>query len=196
MKDSDVPADGHTHTTPPVSRRKHGRSSPYRMSSVIKLEYNTSHPIYAKVQDLILKYLLMWVLPSSGNLRGGVTPEGVSSSPVATPTSSRRSGFLINGAELMREMWFTNRDNVSLLLEICRVGFTTPLSQAPTLRKLIDLYFHWEQVRTVCSVRACYALQVVKGHVLKHCTVYLDSVFHKMSFKSLSLPLVDVHINI
>ena len=146
LKDCDEPDRGHTHTTPPVTRRKHGRTSPYRMSSVIKLEYNTSHPIYAKVQDLILKYVLMWVLPS-GNQRGGVAVEGVSSSPASTPTSSRRSGFPVNSVELMREMWFTNRDNVSLLLEICRVGFRTPLSQAPTLRKLIDLYFHWKQVR-------------------------------------------------
>ena len=146
LKDSDEPDSDHTHTTPPVSRRKHGRTSPYRMSSVIKLEYNTSHPIYGKVQDLILKYVLMWALPS-GSQRGGVALEGVSSSPASTPTFSRRSGLSVNSAELMREMWFTNRDNVSLLLEICRVGFRTPLSQAPTLRKLSDLYFHWEQVR-------------------------------------------------
>lgn len=46
----------------------------------------------------------------------------------------------------MREMWFTNRDNVNLLLEICRVGFQTPLSEATILKKLIELYFHWEQV--------------------------------------------------
>ena len=130
------------------SKYKRKRSSPYRMSSVIKLEYDTSNPIYNKVRDLILKYILMWVLPSSGTQRGGVTGEGVSGSPAPSPLLPRRSMLIPSGVELMKEMWFTNRDNVSLLLEICRLGVETPLSQAPTLRKLLDLYNHWEQVGT------------------------------------------------
>ncbi len=61
----------------------------------------------------------------------------------------------------MREMWFTNRDNVNLLLEICRVGFQTPLSEATTLKKLIELYFHWEQV-SVCVWWFAVSSNVVK----------------------------------
>ncbi len=124
-----------------ASHRKHGRSSPYRMSSVIKLEYNTSHPIYAKIQDLILRCIIKWVLPSSGG--GNLTLE---SSPSSSPLFPRRITFPLSGVKLMREMWFTNRDNVNLLLEICRVGFQTPLSEATILKKLTELYFHWEQV--------------------------------------------------
>ncbi len=153
-------------STPPLSgasRRKHGRSSPYRMSSVIKLEYNTSHPIYAKIQDLFLRYILRWVLPSSGGGKSSLTLE---SSPSSSPLFPRRITFPLTGVELMREMWFTNRDNVNLLLEICRVGFQTPLSEATILKKLIELYFHWEQVsphfcRMFCT--DCYVCTCVNS---------------------------------
>ena len=129
------------------------------MSSVIKLEYNTSHPIYAKIQNLILHSILKWVLPSNGGQRSSTTLE---SSPSSSPLFPRRISFPLTGVELMREMWFTNRDNVNLLLEICRVGFQTPLSEATTLKKLIELYFHWEQV-SVCVWWFAVSTNVVKA---------------------------------
>lgn len=124
----------------------HSRSSFYRMSSVIKLEYNTSNPLYTKVKELVVKYLLMWILPSSSSQRGSGNGDSVLGSPAPSPVIPRYNMFIPCGTELMKEMWFTNRDNVSLLLEICRVGLSTPFSHAPTLRKLLDLYFHWMQV--------------------------------------------------
>ena len=48
-------------TTPPQLRKK--RVSPYRMSSVIKLEYDLSNPVYPLVKHLILKYILGWIKP-------------------------------------------------------------------------------------------------------------------------------------
>ena len=117
----------------------------FRLSAVIKLDYDLSDPIYAVIKDLILKYVLMWVLPSNSQQRGG----GISGSPAPSPLLPRRPKFIPSGVELMRDMWFTSRDNVSMLLEICRQGFQTPLLQTYTLRKLVELYFHWEQVKVV-----------------------------------------------
>lgn len=115
----------------------------FRLSSVIKLDYDLSDPIYTRIKDLILKHVLMWVLPSNIQQRGG----GISGSPAPSPLLPRRPKFVPSGIELIRDMWFTSRDNVSMLLEICRQGFQTPLLQTYILRKLIELYFHWEQVR-------------------------------------------------
>ena len=119
----------------------------FRLSSVIKLDYDLSDPVYPLVKDLILKYVLMWVLPSNSQQRGG----GISGSPAPSPLLPRRPKFVPSGVELMRDMWFTSRDNVNMLLEICRLGFQTPLLQTYTLRKLVELYFHWEQVKVVTS---------------------------------------------
>ena len=120
----------------------------FRLSTVIKLDYDLSDPIYASIKNMILKYVLMWVLPSNTQQRGG----GISGSPAPSPLLPRRPKFVPSGVELMRDMWFTSRDNVSMLLEICRHGFQTPLLQTYTLRKLVELYFHWEQVMVVKSI--------------------------------------------
>ena len=127
------------------SFRRRRNTEEFRLSAVIKLDYDLSDPIYAVIKDLILKYVLMWVLPNNSQRRGG----GISGSPVPSPLLSHRPKFVRSGIELMRDMWFTSRDNVSMLLEICRQGFQTPLLQTYTLRKLIELYFHWEQVKVV-----------------------------------------------
>lgn len=128
-------------TSPSFPKRKRATEA-FRLSAVIKLDYDISDPIYAVIKDLILKYVLMWVLPSNNQQRGG----GISGSPAPSPLLPRRPKFVSSGVELMRDMWFTSRDNVSMLLEICRQGFQTPLLQTYTLRKLVELYFHWEQV--------------------------------------------------
>ena len=132
--------------TSPIFRRRRV-AEVFRLSSVIKLDYDLSDPVYPLIRDLILKYVLMWVLPSNSQQRGG----GISGSPAPSPLLTRRPKFVPSGVDLMREMWFTSRDNVSMLLEICRQGFQTPLLQTYTLRKLVELYFHWEQVRVVNS---------------------------------------------
>ena len=131
-------------TSPSFPKRSRRSAEAFRLSAVIKLDYDLSDPIYAVIKDLILKYVLMWVLPSNNQQRGGI-----SGSPAPSPLLPRRPKFVPSGVELMRDMWFTSRDNVSMLLEICRQGFQTPLFQTYTLRKLIGLYFHWEQVKVV-----------------------------------------------
>ena len=122
--------------------------NPYRLSSVIKLDYDLSHPVYKKVKNLVLKYVLMWVLPR--NQQGRSSEPRIPGSPAPSPISLHQK-FMISGVELMRDMWFTSRDNVSLLLEVCRQGFDTPLSETIKLKKLIDLYFYWQQVRPPLS---------------------------------------------
>lgn len=121
-----------------VAKRNTG---PYRMSSVIKLEYDLSHPIYTKVKHLILKYVLRWLVPAGRGAEHVPLP-----SPSLSPTAALHTTFVPNGVELMHEMWFTSRDNVNLLLEICRQGFQMSLTQTPMLKKLIDLYMMWMQV--------------------------------------------------
>lgn len=118
------------------------------MSAVIKLEYDLSHPVYTQVQNLVVLYILRWFSPSSSeHLKGSAGSGGsrVCLSPVVLAFSDPRELGAPNGAELMRQMWFTTRDNVSLLLEICRQGFTT-LTDSAHKRALIDLYRHWIQV--------------------------------------------------
>ena len=127
----------------PMYKRKRG--NPYRMSSVIKLEYDLSNPVYEKIKNLVLLYVLRWFLPNGKEQLGGVAAkEAVYFLPPplhrdATPTSGK-------GVELMKQMWFTSRDNVSLLLEICRQGFLT-LTDPAHQRLLVDLYRHGNQVR-------------------------------------------------
>lgn len=122
---------------------RHKRNDPYRISSVIKLEYNLSNPIYLKVKDLILKYVLQWFLPNSQQQRGmEATNLSCPPAPSLLPPQEIQGP---SGAELMRAMWFTSRDNVSLLLEICRQGFSS--STPPTrVRQVVDLYRTWYQV--------------------------------------------------
>jgi len=123
-------------------RGRHKKNSPYRVSAVIKLEYDLSNPVYGKVKNLILKYVLQWFQTGSSN-RGA---ESLSSAWPPPPTVLNPSeGLIPSGTELIQKMWFTSRDNVSLLLEICRQGFSheTPIS---TTRQVVDLYRSWYQV--------------------------------------------------
>ena len=133
--------------TPPVAdssspKYKRKRGNPYRMSSVIKLEYDLSNPVYEKVKKLILLYILRWFLPSGKELLKGVARE-CEVYLLPSPVIHQEVGT--SGVELMKHMWYTSRDNVSLLLEICRQGFTT-LSKPSHMRLLVDLYWHWNQV--------------------------------------------------
>ncbi len=134
--------------------RKHGSrrlSNPYRMSTVIKLEYDLSEPVYSAVKRLILKTVLDWVLPE--RFQGGLAGTGEIgspwvTSPIPSPSQSLgQSSFIPEGKTLMRDMWFTSQDNVQLLLEVCRHGFRAPPSpESRDLQRLIDLYFTWIKV--------------------------------------------------
>lgn len=143
---STQPLASSSHSTASL-RSKHKKINPYRLSSVIKLEYDLSNPVYNKVKSLILKYVLLWFQSSSQqqqqqqkglDMMSGPWPP----MPTVLPPREDQSP---SGAELVRKMWFTSRDNVSLLLEICRQGFShfTPIVQS---RHVVDLYRTWYQV--------------------------------------------------
>lgn len=129
----------------PMYKRKHRNR--YRMSSVIKLEYDLSNPVYEKFKNLVVLYLLRWFLPNAKEQLGGVAArEGVYFLPPPVHHDSMAVSGM--GAELMKQMWFTSRDNISLLLEICRQGFSI-LTDPTHMRLLVDLYRHWNQVRVL-----------------------------------------------
>lgn len=113
------------------------------MSSVIKLEYDLSNPVYTKVKNLVLVYILRWFLPNGQDQLKDVPTYRVTFLP--PPVMPEREGEGPSGVQLMKQMWFTTKDNVKLLLEICRQGFST-LSEPLHKRLLVDLYRHWIQV--------------------------------------------------
>lgn len=121
-------------------------SSTYRITSTIKLDYDLSHPVYAATKRLILRHILDWVLPAEQRGGGSVPPRSPPPAPLLSPPRVG-SSFTPNGAELMLEMWFTSQDNVNLLLEVCRQGLQLPMSELVSLRRVIDLYHSWFQVR-------------------------------------------------
>ena len=87
------------------------------VSAVIKLDYDTSDPVYTVIRQLILKYVLRWILPGyHSNRPGTVQPRMSTPSPsVLLPLEEM---FVPKGPDLMRDTWFTSRDNVNLLFEI------------------------------------------------------------------------------
>lgn len=127
----------------PQSIHKSKRCNPYRMSSVIKLEYDLSNPVYTMVKNLVVVYVLRWFLPSGKDQLNKVSDKHVCFLP--HPLMPENEGVGPSGVQLMKQMWFTTRDNVKLLLEICRQGFRT-LTVPAHRRLLVDLYRHWSQV--------------------------------------------------
>ena len=138
-----------THSSTSSLLKKHPSKrtlSPYRMSSVIKLEYDLSKPVYAEIKQQILGKLLDWVLPNHSSSTEAATTSLWIASPMPSPSPTiGHHSFIPNGEELMREMWFTSQDNVNLLLEVCRQGFHG-LPTTPKMKALIDLYLTWVQV--------------------------------------------------
>ena len=134
----------------PSFQRKHTRErggkhvlTPYRMSQVIKLEYDLSHPIYDEVKRIILQQMLSWLQPEREpptNLKSPLPPP---SPTVTSPRPSPSFPLLPSGEELMQEMWFTSRDNVNLLCEICRQSFLMKPSEAVLIKRVIELYWGW-----------------------------------------------------
>ena len=128
-------------SSPSTYRNRHKKDNPYRLSSVIKLEYDVSNPVYNKVKNLILKYVLQWFQTSSQKGSESLTSSWPPLPTVLPPQESQSP----NGIDMIKKMWFTSRDNVSLLLEICRHGFhhTMPIKYS---RQVVDLYRSWYQV--------------------------------------------------
>ena len=114
------------------------------MSQVIKLEYDLSHPVYAEVKRIILECVLSWLQPDKDPVTYPL--KSPLPSPSLTPTSPhlpKSSSFLPSGSDLICEMWFTSRDNVNLLCEICRQSFLMSPAEAGLIRRVIELYWSW-----------------------------------------------------
>lgn len=131
--------------TPPTScgpspslrdKRRLHRSGGYRMSQVIKLDYDLSNPIYNEIKGIILTRILTWLQP-------GETVTYAVSHPPSTPL--RPHPAPLTGADLITRMWFTSRDNVSLLCEVFRQGFLEALARPAQVRKVVELYWRWAQ---------------------------------------------------
>lgn len=129
----------------PLPRKHYRRSENYRMSQVIKLDYDLSNPIYAEIKRLILCRVLNWLQPE----KEGVSYVGPLRSPVPSPSlappSPLRPKFPrpFNGVQLISDMWYTSRDNVNLLCEICRQSFEGSLMETGLIRRVIELYWSW-----------------------------------------------------
>ena len=132
-------------TTSSLHKKHHRQTEGYRMSQVIKLEYDLSHPIYAEIKRIILERVLSWLQPdkevvvSFGPLKSPLTPASLAPPSPLLPKPS----FLPSGTELIAEMWFTSRDNVNLLCEICRQCFLGNLEETRLVRRVIELYWSW-----------------------------------------------------
>ena len=135
-----------TSATPPAScghspslrdRKRLHRSGGYRMSQVIKLDYDLSNPVYDEIKGIILARILSWLQP------GDAVSYAVSHPPPFSPL--RPHPTPLTGPNLIAKMWFTSRDNVSLLCEVFRQGFLGALSQPAPVRKVVELYWGWAQ---------------------------------------------------
>ena len=132
-------------TASSLHKKHHRHTEGYRMSQVIKLEYDLSHPIYAEIKRIILERVLSWLQPdkevvvSFGPLKSPLPATSLAPPSPLLPKPS----FLPSGTELIAEMWFTSRDNVNLLCEICRQCFLGNLEETPLVRRVIELYWSW-----------------------------------------------------
>ena len=144
---SPAPPSPSSSTTSSASmlHKKHlRRAEGYRMSQVIKLEYDLSHPVYTEVKRIILECVLSWLQPDKDPVTYPL--KSPLPSPSLTPTSPhlpKSSSFLPSGSDLICEMWFTSRDNVNLLCEICRQSFLMSPAEAGLIRRVIELYWSW-----------------------------------------------------
>lgn len=123
-----------------------------RVSEVIKLDYDLSHPVYHKLKFRILRWVLRCMEKCDLLVRLKAIPSssGPGSSPAAYCLTEED---IPSGEELICEMWYTSRDNVNLLLEVCRQGIMMSHSDGKfsfvDMRSVILLYKSWVQV---CSM--------------------------------------------
>ena len=140
------------------STAKHLESTRPRVSEVIKLDFDLSHPVYHKLKLHILRWVLRCMESCDLLVRLKAVPETSGSGSSPTPYVLRE-GEIPSGEELICEMWYTSRDNVNLLLEICRQGMLASQLDGKfncaDMRNVILLYKSWVQVcacGTVCSM--------------------------------------------
>ena len=137
-------------TTAPVVDKRHLKEhSRTRVSEVIKLDFDLSHPVYRKLKLHILRWVLGCMEQCDLLVRLKAVPSTSGSGSSPTPYVLME-GDIPSGEELICEMWYTSRDNVNLLLEICRQGMMASQSDgkfsAVDMRSVILLYKSWVQV--------------------------------------------------
>ena len=87
-----------------------------RISSLIRLAYDTSDPIYSQTKQLVLQKILNWLLYRSSerllvNIPDDLTQEMLHSGSYPSQ---------LNGVDLLNKMHFSTCDNITLLLEMLR----------------------------------------------------------------------------
>ena len=110
---------------------------PSHLTQVIKLDYDLSNPVYNEIKGIILTRILSWLQP------GEAVSYAVSQLPPSSPLHPHPTPFA--GPDLIARMWFTSRDNVSLLCEVFRQGFLGGVAQPVQVRKVVELYWGWVQ---------------------------------------------------
>ena len=135
------------------SAAKQMQSLRARVSEVIKLDFDLSHPVYHKLKLHILRWVLHCMDKCDLLVRLKAVPETSGSGSSPTPYVLKE-GEIPSGEELICEMWYTSRDNVNLLLEICRQGMMASQLDSKfscaDMRNVIVLYKSWVQV---CSMQ-------------------------------------------
>lgn len=123
-----------------------------RVSEIIKLDFDLSHSVYHKLKIYILRWVLHCMDKCDLLVRLKAVPSTSGSGSSPTPYVLKE-GNIPSGEELICEMWYTSRDNVNLLLEICRQGMIASKSNDKfshkDMRSVILLYKSWVQV---CSM--------------------------------------------
>jgi len=145
--------DGLVHQAKPsasVAAAKHLKHSKRpRVSEVIKLDFDLSHPVYHKLKLHILRWVLHCMEKCDLLVRLKAIPSTSGSGSSPTPYVLKE-GDIPSGEELICEMWYTSKDNVNLLLEICRHGMMTSQSDGKfsctDMQNVILLYKSWVQV--------------------------------------------------
>jgi hypothetical protein len=115
-----------------------------RISSLIRLAYDTSDPIYSQTKQLVLQKILNWLLYRSSerllvNIPDDLTQEMLHSGSYPSQ---------LNGVDLLNKMHFSTCDNITLLLEMLRQGFSLPvIYKVP--HQIVELYHKWMEDRPV-----------------------------------------------
>ena len=119
----------------------------YQLAALIEDTSDLSNPIYQRVKQLILEFVLQWLMAGT--------------SPSKASTSGKGPQTNINGVELMKRMLMSSRDNVNLLLEILKQGFVDEsFSNDHVLKNLISVYNKWMTVCVCVCVCVCICICV------------------------------------
>lgn len=160
-----------------VISKRHLKEARARVSEVIKLDFDLSHPVYCKLKLRILRWVLHCMEKCDLLVRLKAVPSTSGSGSSPTPYILREDD-IPSGEELICEMWYTSRDNVNLLLEICRQGMMASRLDGKfshnDMRSVIELYKSWVQV---CGME--YRIHITEYiNVLHICTIYIAHGLH------------------